>query len=92
MALKKCNGFGTKKGIFKMMQDFLYISPYCSNCAGKSFEHQIVRSLEIQGCEIKHNLVHRLPHPALEVEFTDKPGETEAVKIASVKEVIWESK
>jgi hypothetical protein len=36
-------------------------------------------------------LIHRLPCPAYEVEFTDKPGETEAVKTSFVKKIVWES-
>lgn len=53
---KRCGGFDTQKGICKNTAKFPRKSPFCSNCAGKSFEYQMARLFEIQGCEVMRNL------------------------------------
>jgi len=51
-----CGGFGSKKGSCGNEVKFPNKSPYCSNCAGESFEYHIARLFEIQGCEVKRNI------------------------------------
>lgn len=53
---KQCIGYGTKRGTCKNEAKFPKISPYCNNCAGKSFENQVARLFIVQGYEVKQNL------------------------------------
>lgn len=51
-----CVGFGDKEGRCKNMASFPKESPFCNNCAGKSFEHQIAQLFRIQGYNVNENI------------------------------------
>ncbi|HWO98314.1 MAG TPA: pentapeptide repeat-containing protein [Bacillus sp. (in: firmicutes)] len=51
-----CGGFGDKVGLCKNEVFDAMRSPYCKNCAGKSFENQVSRIFEIQGYKVTNNI------------------------------------
>lgn len=53
---RKCIGYGDKYNTCKNEAKFLQSSPYCSNCAGKSFEDQVARLFKVQGYDVTQNL------------------------------------
>ncbi|MCO1600023.1 restriction endonuclease [Desulfosporosinus nitroreducens] len=53
---KMCVGFGDKVGRCKNVASFPKESPFCNNCAGKSFEYQIAQLFRIQGYNVNENI------------------------------------
>ncbi|OIJ08855.1 hypothetical protein BKP35_17370 [Anaerobacillus arseniciselenatis] len=54
--VKICKGYGKKEGICKNNTVASEKNPYCRNCAGNSFEHQVARLFSIQGYQVTHNI------------------------------------
>lgn len=52
----KCIGYKSKKNICNNIARFPKVVPYCSNCAGASFEDQVARLFRVQGYNVQQNL------------------------------------
>jgi uncharacterized protein YjbI with pentapeptide repeats len=51
-----CAGYKDKQGKCENSARFTKVSPYCSNCAGASFEDQVARLFRVQGYQVYQNL------------------------------------